>query len=246
MIHIPPHVLDAVPPRTKDTVPARSSRITGRYGMFNNCLADAITRIGKGGGALPEKNILRQLIDIINKQITNHMIWVMNGVTHGHCPMVGPVSGEGRIRAEQSAAVQNMKNDVSGSAESVPDDIQAAIKDASKKYSVDEKLIHAVVKAESDYNARSISKKGAMGLMQLMPETARELGVKNPFSVSENIMGGTRYLRQLLDRYEGDVNAALAAYNWGMGNVERNPGRLPEETKTYVTRVNRYREGVNV
>jgi len=59
-------------------------------------------------------------------------------------------------------------------------------------------------------------------------------------------MGGTRYLRQLLDRYDGDVNAALAAYNWGMGNVERNHGRLPEETKTYIARVNRYREGVNV
>ena len=76
--------------------------------------------------------------------------------------------------------------------------------------------------------------------MQLMPDTARELGVKNPFDPVENIMGGTRYLRGLLDRYQGDKRLALAAYNWGMGNVERNPEKLPRETANYISRVLRH------
>ena len=77
--------------------------------------------------------------------------------------------------------------------------------------------------------------------MQLMPETARDLGVKDPYDPAQNVMAGTRYLKMLLDRYNGNANTALAAYNWGMGNVERNPARLPEETKNYIARVTGYR-----
>jgi soluble lytic murein transglycosylase-like protein len=73
--------------------------------------------------------------------------------------------------------------------------------------------------------------------MQLMPATARELGVTDCFDPVQNIMGGTRYLRKLLDRYHGDVRLALASYNWGMGNVEANPDRLPRETANYISRV---------
>ncbi|MEA1970215.1 MAG: lytic transglycosylase domain-containing protein, partial [Thermodesulfobacteriota bacterium] len=119
-------------------------------------------------------------------------------------------------------------------------DINRIVDSASEKYGVDSGLVKAVIKAESDFDAGSTSHKGAMGLMQLMPDTAKDLGVKNPYNPVENVMGGTRYLKILLDRYDGDVNLTLAAYNWGMGNVERHPEKLPEETKNYMVRVNKY------
>jgi hypothetical protein len=111
---------------------------------------------------------------------------------------------------------------------------------ASKKYHVDPELIKAVVRVESNFDANCTSPKGAMGLMQLMPETAEELGIKNCYDPVENIMAGTSYLKNLLDRYDGSVSLALAAYNWGMGNVERHPEKLPRETRTYIARINEF------
>ena len=117
-------------------------------------------------------------------------------------------------------------------------EINNIIAHASKTYKIDPDLVEAVVKAESDFDVNCTSSKGAMGLMQLMPETAKELGVKDYYDPVENIMAGTRYLKSLLDRYDGNIALALAAYNWGMGNVERHPERLPRETQTYIARVN--------
>ncbi|QWR78860.1 lytic transglycosylase domain-containing protein [Candidatus Magnetomonas plexicatena] len=114
------------------------------------------------------------------------------------------------------------------------------VKNASDKYGVDSALIKAVMRAESGGNSKAVSRAGARGLMQLMPATARDLGVKNSFNPKENIEGGTKYLRQLLDRYDGDVNQAVAAYNWGMGNVERRPTKMPTETKNYIAKVQSY------
>jgi len=110
---------------------------------------------------------------------------------------------------------------------------------ASETYQVDRDLIRSVIRAESDFNPDATSSKGAMGLMQLMPDTARGLGVKDAYNPEENIMAGTRYLKFLLDRYDGNVPIALAAYNWGMGNVERGTGRYPEETRNYVAKIMR-------
>ncbi len=114
------------------------------------------------------------------------------------------------------------------------------IQKAAHKYDLDPALLSSVIEAESGFNPDATSKAGAMGLMQLMPETAKELGVKNPFDPSENIMAGAGYLKMLLNRYGGELNLALAAYNWGMGNLEKSPGRLPGETIAYIEKVNSY------
>jgi soluble lytic murein transglycosylase-like protein len=111
------------------------------------------------------------------------------------------------------------------------------ISSASRKHGVDAGLIRAVIKAESNFNPQAVSHAGARGLMQLMPATARSLGVSDSFDPEQNVMGGTRFLKDMLQRYNGDVDSALAAYNWGPGNVDKRPDRLPRETRDYLARV---------
>ncbi|HLV85451.1 MAG TPA: lytic transglycosylase domain-containing protein [Candidatus Sulfotelmatobacter sp.] len=119
-----------------------------------------------------------------------------------------------------------------------PEEIDAAIVMAAARHNVDPNLVRSVVKVESNFNSNAVSRKGAMGLMQLMPATAKQLNLKNPFDAEQNVDAGVRHLKQLLESYGGDVNLTLAAYNAGAGAVARSSG-IPHyaETENYVRRI---------
>jgi hypothetical protein len=116
--------------------------------------------------------------------------------------------------------------------------IDDAINKAAERHAVDPNLVRALVKVESNFNPNAVSRKGAMGLMQLMPQTARQMKLTNPFNPEENIDAGVRHLKDLLDSYGGDVRLSLAAYNAGAGAVARSAG-IPHyaETRNYVKRI---------
>ena len=119
-----------------------------------------------------------------------------------------------------------------------PEDVDAAIVQAAARHNVDPNLVRAVVKVESNFNPNAVSRKGAMGLMQLMPSTARQLKVNNPFDPEQNVDAGVRHLKELLESYNGDIRLTLAAYNAGAGAVARSSG-VPRyaETQNYVRRI---------
>ena len=123
----------------------------------------------------------------------------------------------------------------------VPESMDAIFQEAAEKYNVPVKLLMAVGKAESGYNANAVSSAGAQGVMQLMPATAAALGVEDAFDARSNIMGGAKYLAQKLQQYNGDIDLTLAAYNAGSGNVAKYGGVPPfEETINYISRIKSY------
>jgi hypothetical protein len=127
------------------------------------------------------------------------------------------------------------------------EEVDQAIVMAAARHNVDPNLVRSVVKVESNFNSNAVSRKGAMGLMQLMPKTARELKVKNPFDPQQNVDAGVRHLKYLLENYNGDVNLTLAAYNAGEGAVRRSAG-VPQysETQDYVRKITRLYYGGDV
>ncbi|HSQ88019.1 lytic transglycosylase domain-containing protein [Romboutsia sp.] len=125
--------------------------------------------------------------------------------------------------------------------------IDKAVSMSAEKYGVDENLIRAIIKVESNFNPNSVSPAGAKGLMQLMPENCRNLGIKNPLNIEENIDGGTRHIKEYLDRYDGNVEMALMAYNGGPTRMARRGVKsivdiykMPKETQNYVPKVMKY------
>jgi soluble lytic murein transglycosylase-like protein len=237
--------------------------------VFKQILESQIAPAGSAASGsspteIPDEKTLRKLIEIIRLRIMldEHMLesmrdngsdqslyqrfarWQMGGIN------VLPAS------AEQGKQAEPVKNDSGTPAgqpvEEIPSVVRVRkgsersrqyepiIQQASKTYGVDAELIRAVIRAESNFKNESTSPKGAMGLMQIMPETAKDLGIRDAYDPRENIMGGTRYLKGLLDRYRDDVPTALAAYNWGMRNVERRPEKLPRETRVYINRIQQF------
>ena len=111
------------------------------------------------------------------------------------------------------------------------------IAEAASRYRLPEKLIRAVIRTESAFNPNATSPVGARGLMQLMPFTAKALGVTDAYDPRQNVLGGSKYLRMMLDRYNGNITKALAAYNWGPGRVDNGLQNMPTETRNYLSQI---------
>lgn len=150
------------------------------------------------------------------------------------------------VSNSQSTTISNKVNIKSSTdvSNKISDNIDDAIKYVSDKYGVEEEFIKAVIKQESAFNPNAVSRSGAQGLMQLMPSTAKSLGVENPFNVLDNIDGGTRYLKRLMEAFDGNKELALSAYNGGIGRMNRlgvdtvqEISKMPRETENYVSKV---------
>ena len=166
-----------------------------------------------------------------------------DGSGPGSC--LAPITGDGGKLAAQAAdqtqkttPVQEFQGILKNGLNAIKEDMDSIFEEASALYQIPSKLLRAVAKAESGFNPKAVSKAGAMGVMQLMPGTARSLGVSDPYNARQNILGGAKYLKQNLDRFGGDVSLALAAYNAGPGSVTKYGGIPPyKETQNYVKKI---------
>jgi len=215
------------------------ARATHTASSFNNILQDILN-----SEARPQQNVAhmeqlnRQFVNILTKAIllqldrsNNYRLAINESAKHIHpdkvLPEISELSANSVRKNNKTPELPAQQH--SDKISSTP--FSELIQKASKTYHIDAKLIKAVIQTESNFNAKAVSKAGAQGLMQLMPDTAKDLNVHNAFDPEQNIMAGSRYLKQLLHRYDGTLELALAAYNWGMGNLERHSDKLPEETR---------------
>ena len=152
--------------------------------------------------------------------------------------LVRSVVMEPRVISSRSVPLQPVVEASAQASSQTTGDLRTMIDRIAGEQGVENSLVHSVIRAESNYNPNAISPKGAQGLMQLIPSTARRFGVSNTFDPAENILGGVRYLRFLLDYYQGDYAKTIAAYNAGEGAVDKYKGIPPfSETRNYVYQV---------
>jgi soluble lytic murein transglycosylase-like protein len=161
--------------------------------------------------------------------------------------MSTPAAEKTAVKPTESIETSYSTGSSFGAAPAAPDQpstdsrIAASIRSAAAKYDLSAGLIRSVIRAESNFQPDAVSHAGAQGLMQLMPATAQALGVEDPFDIEQNIDGGVRYLRQMLDMFGGNLKKALAAYNAGPGTVMRYNGDVPyRETRAYIQKVMSY------
>lgn len=140
------------------------------------------------------------------------------------------------LAAQKKDASSGLENDFTR------EELDKLVDKVSLALGLDRNLVMAVIKTESNFNHKAVSRAGAKGLMQLMPGTAKDLGVADPFNPVENVWAGARYLKKMLDRHGGNLNKALASYNWGPGNFDRygKSGKMPNETRRYISIVNQH------
>ena len=210
---------------------------TGPEG-FSRLLEEMIQQDPAGKDVKIDKDRLAVLLELVKIQMSQSVMSTLAGdEDQGLGRDLGFMFGMPGMQGLQQQESKIQQSDESPRPVRAPADMDAIIDKASATYGVDRDLIVSVIRAESDFDVNATSSKGAMGLMQLMPDTARGLGVTDAYDPEQNVMAGTRFLKSLLNRYNGDVRLALAAYNWGMGNLERSTGSLPEETRNYIARI---------
>lgn len=166
--------------------------------------------------------------DILNELLTDEEVSALS------MPVSGKTSSSFSFPSPVSLPQLSLiKNDTATNGK-----IDDIIKKAAQLYQIPEKLIRSVIQHESNFNPNAVSRSGASGLMQLMPSTARSMGAENIFDPEQNILAGSKYLRNLMDKYDGNIGLTLAAYNAGPGNVDKFGGIPPfKETMNYVKKV---------
>ena len=180
-------------------------------------------------------------------QISAETVQKLLGFNPQPCTAVSSSSTTGKASAGTAASNGSTGSSSSTSSSSssdilgCPDNLEDYFEEAAKTYNVDVNLLKAIAKAESGFNPSATSSAGAMGIMQLMPSTASGLDIKDAYRAYDNIMGGAKIISQNLEKYDGDLSLALAAYNAGSGNVDKYGGIPPfEETQNYVKKVLNY------
>ncbi len=166
-------------------------------------------------------------IDEINRQMMPDMYQQTQPLRSRFVDVLNDVNN-----AQRNARTRSRSN-ISGKTNY--DELKDVINECAEKYNIDQELIRAMIQVESGWNTDAVSNKGAQGLMQLMPRTAAMLGVEDPFDPVQNIEGGVRYISDLTDKYRGDIEKALAAYNAGPARVDA--GNIPEVSKRYVRNI---------
>lgn len=166
-------------------------------------------------------------------------------VYNNHYQYMNQILNSLKVQNEKIGLRRNSFSEVFSSANQTtveaPENMDGIFEEAAEKYNVPLNLLKAMAKAESNFNEKAVSSAGAQGVMQLMPATAKALGVEDAFDARDNIMGGAKYIAEKLEQYNGDIDLALAAYNAGSGNVRKYGGVPPfQETRNYIKRIKEY------